>query len=174
MDTLFANCMREGGREDVSNVHVSMCTAKLSQQCEPCQHVQCQHVQIFRGCGRQNDIFCQNVSHVKFQQWSQCYQCMSNHVHVHQYFWLKYFRSCKMPGKDHVSMVSKILRGHCPEGGPASATYVQANPELIIEKLEPIIKELVMLKEVKKTGKFLQECAQTAFPRMAPAECLSF
>ena len=75
-----------------------------------------------------------------------------------------------MPGKDHVSIVSKILRAHCPEGGPASSTYLQANPELIIEKMEPVIKELVMLKEVRKTGKFLQECAQTAFPRLTSAE----
>ena len=75
-----------------------------------------------------------------------------------------------MPGKEHVSTVSKILGAHCPEGGPATSTYLQANPEHIIEKMEPVIKELVMLKDVRKTGKFLQECAQAAFPRMASAE----
>ena len=79
-----------------------------------------------------------------------------------------------MPGKDYVPIVSKMFRAHCPEGGPASSTYLQANPEVIIEKMEPIIKELVMLKEVRKTGKFLQECAQTAFPRMTSAECKLF
>ena len=79
-----------------------------------------------------------------------------------------------MPGKDYVPIVSKMFRAHLPEGGPASSTYLQANPEVIIQNLEPIIKELVMLKEVKKTGKFLQECAQTAFPRMTSAECKLF
>ena len=79
-----------------------------------------------------------------------------------------------MPGKDYVPIVAKMFRAHCPEGGPASSTYLQANPEVIIEKMEPIIKELVMLKELRKTGKFLQECAQTAFPRMTSAECKLF
>ena len=79
-----------------------------------------------------------------------------------------------MPGKDYVPIVSNMFRPHCPEGGPASSTYLQANPEVIIEKMEPIIKELVMLKEVRKIGKFLQECAQIAFPRMISAECKLF
>ena len=79
-----------------------------------------------------------------------------------------------MPGKEYKSVVAKILRAHCPEGGPATSTYLQANPEVIIEKMEPVIRELVTLKELRKTGKFLQECAQTAFPRMTSAECKLF
>ena len=73
-----------------------------------------------------------------------------------------------------VATVAKIFRAHCPRGGPATITFLQADPEQIIEKLEPVIKDLVMLKEVQKTTKFLSQCAQMAFPRMLPAECKVF
>ena len=46
MDTLFLpTAWREGER--MSAMCISAC-AELSQQCEPCQHVQCQHVLSFR------------------------------------------------------------------------------------------------------------------------------
>ena len=63
-----------------------------------------------------------------------------------------------------------MMRAHCPPGGPASSTFLQADPEHIIEKLESLVKELVMLKEGRKTAKFLGQCAQMAFPRMPAAE----
>ena len=53
-----------------------------------------------------------------------------------------------------ISKVSKMMRAHCPPGGPASSTFLQADPEHIIEKLESLVKDLVMLKEVRKTAKF--------------------
>ena len=68
------------------------------------------------------------------------------------------------------SKVSKLMRAHCPPGGPASSTFLQADPEHIIEKLEALVKDLMMLKEVRKTAKFLCQCAQMAFPRMPSAE----
>ena len=69
-----------------------------------------------------------------------------------------------------ISKVSKMMRAHCPPGGPASSTFLQADPEHIIEKLEALVKDLMMLKEVRKTAKFLGQCAQMAFPRMPSAE----
>ena len=80
-----------------------------------------------------------------------------------------------MPGQEEIiAVVAKVLRAHCPPGGPATTTYLQADPEQIIEKLEPVIQDLVMLKEVRNTSKFLCQCAQMAFPRMLPAECKVF
>jgi len=80
-----------------------------------------------------------------------------------------------MPGQEEmIAVVAKVLRAHCPPGGPATTTYLQADPEQIIEKLEPVIQDLVMLKEVRNTSKFLSQCAQMAFPRMLPAECKVF
>ena len=73
-----------------------------------------------------------------------------------------------------IAVVAKVLRAHCPPGGPATTTYLQADPEQIIEKLEPVIQDLVLLKEMRKTSKFLCQCAQMAFPRMLPAECKVF
>ena len=84
--------------------------------------------------------------------------------------WLKRF-SCRMSRQEElISKVSKMMRAHCPPGGPASSTFLQADPEHIIEKLEALVKDLVMLKEVRKTAKFLRQCAQMAFPRMPSAE----
>ena len=87
-----------------------------------------------------------------------------------KHLWLKRF-SCRMSRQEElISKVSKMMRAHCPPGGPASSTFLQADPEHIIEKLESLVKELVMLKEVRKTAKFLGQCAQMAFPRMPSAE----
>ena len=123
---------------------------------------------------------CAELQHL-FQKPVQ--KCMNSYVHVSFFFseasanlffskhlWLKRF-SCRMFRQEElISKVSKMMRAHCPPGGPASSTFLQADPEHIIEKLESLVKELVMLKEVRKTAKFLGQCAQMAFPRMPSAE----
>ena len=96
--------------------------------------------------------------------WSQCNLFFSKHL------WLKRFSSRMSRQEELISKVSTMMRAHCPPGGPASSTFLQADPEHIIEKLEALVKDLVMLKEVRKTAKFLCQCARMAFPRMPSAE----
>ena len=92
-------------------------------------------------------------------------KCMNNSVRVHQQTFVAQNNSCRMPGQEEmIAIVAKILRAHCPPGGPATTTYLQADPEQIIEKLEPVIKDLVMLKEVRKTSKFLCHVCTNGFP----------
>ena len=98
------------------------------------------------------------ISNIRIPAVKPVQKCMSNHVHVHRQTFVAQILSILHNARKRSCFGSlQNFESALPEGGPASSTYLQANPELIIQKVKPIIKELVMLKEVKKTGKLLQD-----------------
>ena len=144
---MFASCI-EGGREVDITQQSAVCMCRTS-------------------------TFVSKASAEVYEQLCACrlfFSEASANLFFSKHLWLKRF-SCRMSRQEElISKVSKMMRAHCPPGGPASSTFLQADPEHIIEKLESLVKDLVMLKEVRKTAKFLGQCAQMAFPRMPSAE----
>ena len=145
-------CLRQlhGGREKaISSVHVQSLSLIVFFQkaVQKCMNSQV-HVSLFFSEGSaevyEQPCACQLSFFLKPVQ-----KCMHQQTFVAQ----NNFR--RMPGQEEmVATVAKIFRAHCPAGGPATITFLQADPEQIIEKLEPVIKDLAMLKEVRKTTKF--------------------
>lgn len=72
------------------------------------------------------------------------------------------------------SLVCRLMRNHLPAGGPTRASFLVTDPEKITDNFEHFVLELCLIKNMRKTARFLAECAAESFPRLERAECQLF
>lgn len=72
------------------------------------------------------------------------------------------------------SLARRLMKNHLPVGGPPRASFLVTDPNKITENFEKFLLELCLIKNLRKTANFLEDCAGESFPRFERAECKLF